>query len=81
MVDALDERAVEEHARRVASRTGRIDISFNLISRGDVQGILPIDTTAADLTHAIMTGLTTHFLTARAAARRMIVQRAGVSSC
>jgi len=37
-VDALDERAVEEHADAVAEKTGGIDISFNLISYQDVQG-------------------------------------------
>src|SRR3981081_1480221 len=37
VVDALDERAVEKHANDVVSKAGRIDISFNLISRGDVQ--------------------------------------------
>ena len=37
-VDALDERAVDEHADAVAAHAGGIDISFNLISHGDVQG-------------------------------------------
>src|SRR5256712_9324483 len=36
-VDALDERAVDEHADGVAAKAGSIDISFNLISQGDVQ--------------------------------------------
>jgi len=78
VVDALDELAVEELARTVASRAGSIDVSFNLISRGDVQGIPLVDMTAADLTHAVITGLTANFLTARAAARRMIEQGSGV---
>ena len=78
VVDALDEQAVEEHARTVASRAGSIDVSFNLITRGDVQGIPLVDMTAADLTHAVMTGLTSNFFTARAAARRMIDQKSGV---
>ena len=78
VVDALDEQAVEEHARTVASRAGSIDVSFNLISRGDVQGVPLVDMTAADLAHAVMTGLTANFLTARAAARRMIDQGSGV---
>lgn len=78
VVDALDEQAVEEFARTVASRAGSIDVSFNLISRGDVQGIPLVDMTAADLTHAVITGLTANFLTARAAARRMIEQGSGV---
>jgi NAD(P)-dependent dehydrogenase (short-subunit alcohol dehydrogenase family) len=62
----------------VASRAGSIDISFNLISRGDVQGIPLVEMAAADFTRAVMTGLTTQFLTARAAARRMIEQGSGV---
>ncbi|HEX9837845.1 MAG TPA: SDR family oxidoreductase, partial [Anaerolineales bacterium] len=77
-IDALDEQAVEEHARTVASRAGSVDVSFNLISRGDMQGTPLVDMTAADLTHAVITGLTTHLLTARAAARHMIDQRSGV---
>ncbi len=32
-LDALDEQAVEEHAREVAEKAGTIDISFNLVSR------------------------------------------------
>ena len=39
VVDALNERAVDEHARAVAPQAGSIDVSFNLVSRGDVQGI------------------------------------------
>jgi NAD(P)-dependent dehydrogenase (short-subunit alcohol dehydrogenase family) len=78
VVDALDERAVDEHVRAVASRAGSVDVSFNLISRGDVQGIPLVDMAAADFTHAVMTGLTASFLTARAAARRMIEQGSGV---
>ncbi len=78
VVDALDEQAVEEHARTVASRAGSIDVSFNLISRGDVQGIPLVDMSAADLTHAVITGLTANFLTSRAAARYMAKQGSGV---
>jgi 3-oxoacyl-[acyl-carrier protein] reductase len=41
-VDALDAKAVDEHADAVAAEAeaeaGSIDISFNLISHGDVQG-------------------------------------------
>ena len=78
VVDALDEAAVDEHVHAVASRAGSVDISFNLISRGDVQGIPLVDLAVADFTHAVMTGLTTQFLTARAAARRMTKQGSGV---
>src|ERR671913_1759670 len=37
-VDALDEKAVDEHVDAVAASAGGIDISFNLISHGDVHG-------------------------------------------
>src|SRR5215207_3525485 len=77
-VDALDERAVDEHARKVASQVGSIDVSFNLITRGDVQGIPLVEMTTADFTRPITTGITTNFITARAAARHMIEQGSGV---
>jgi NADP-dependent 3-hydroxy acid dehydrogenase YdfG len=37
-LDALDKQAVDQHADAVAEKAGSIDISFNLISVGDVQG-------------------------------------------
>src|SRR6266511_2188677 len=77
-VDALDERAVDEHASAVASQAGSIDVSFNLITRGDIQGVPLIDIPGADFTRAVTTGLTSQFLTARAAARQMITQGSGV---
>jgi NAD(P)-dependent dehydrogenase (short-subunit alcohol dehydrogenase family) len=77
-LDALDERAVEEHARAVSERAGGIDVSFNLVSRGDVQGIPLVDMTTADFVRPITTGITANFITARAAARRMIEQGSGV---
>ena len=78
VLDALDEAAVDEHARAVAAQVGSIDVSFNLITRGDVQGIPLLDLTAAAFTRAVTTGLTASFVTARAAARRMIQQGSGV---
>ncbi len=78
VLDVLNERDVDEHMRSVISQAGSIDISFNLVTRGDVQGIPLINMTAADLTRAVVTGLTAQFNTARAAARRMIEQKSGV---
>ena len=77
-LNALDEQAVDEHARAVASQAGSIDVSFNLISRGDVQGIPLVEMTAEDFVRPITTGITTNFVTARAAARHMIEQGSGV---
>ena len=78
VLDALDERAVDEHAAAVAARAGSIDVSLNLITRGDVQGIPLAEMATADFVRAITTGITTNFITARAAARHMIRQGSGV---
>ncbi|TMC67505.1 MAG: SDR family NAD(P)-dependent oxidoreductase, partial [Chloroflexi bacterium] len=74
VVDALDERAVDDLVRRAASKGASVDVSFNLITRGDVQQIPLVDMTTADLTRAVTAGLTSNFITARAAARQMIKQ-------
>src|ERR671910_824494 len=74
VLDALDERAVDEHAEAVASRAGGIDISFNLITRGDVQGISLVEMKTEDLLRAVVNGLLSNVITARAAARHMIEQ-------
>jgi NAD(P)-dependent dehydrogenase (short-subunit alcohol dehydrogenase family) len=75
-VDALDARAVDDHADAVAAQGG-LDISFNLISHGDVQGTPLIDMTLADYERPVLTAVRTHFLTARAAARHMVKQGSG----
>jgi NAD(P)-dependent dehydrogenase (short-subunit alcohol dehydrogenase family) len=78
VVDALDERAVDAHAQDIVSQAGSIDVSFNLVSRGDVQGIPLVDMTTEDLLRAVVNGLRANFITARAAARHMIAQGSGV---
>jgi NAD(P)-dependent dehydrogenase (short-subunit alcohol dehydrogenase family) len=78
LVDALDEQAVDEHVQAVASKAGSVDVSFNLINRGDVQGTPLIEMTTDDLLRAVVTGLQSNFITARAAARRMVEQGSGV---
>ena len=78
VLDALDEHAVDEHARAVAAEAGSIDVSFNLVPRGDVQGVPLVEMSTTDLTRAVTTGVTTNFITARAAARQMIQQGSGV---
>jgi len=78
VADALDEKAVDDQVRRAVSKTGRVDVSFNLISRGDVQQIPLVEMTAADLMRAVTNGLESNFITARAAARHMIKQGSGV---
>ena len=78
VLDALDEEAVDDHAQAVVAQAGSIDVSFNLVTRGDVRGIALVDMTTDDLLHAVLNGLRTNFITARAAARRMIEQGSGV---
>ena len=76
-VDALDERAIDEHIGRVVERVGSIDVSFNAISIQDVQLIPLVDMSREDFMRPITTGATTHFLSARAAARYMAGQGSG----
>jgi len=78
VLDALDEKAVQEHADALADKAGSIDISFNLVTRGDVQGIPLVDMTPDDLLRAVVGGLRSNFITARAAARHMIGRGSGV---
>ena len=77
-VDALDERAVDEHADAVAEKAGGIDISFNLISYRDVQGTPLAQMPLEEFERPLKTAVRTQFLTARAAARHMISQGSGV---
>src|SRR3989442_8067837 len=77
-VDALDEKAVDEHADAVAAEAGGIDISFNLISHGYVQGIPLAEMGVDDYTGPVLSAVRSTFLTARAAARHMIGRGSGV---
>jgi NAD(P)-dependent dehydrogenase (short-subunit alcohol dehydrogenase family) len=77
-LDALDEQAVDEHLQQVASSAGSVDVSLNLIARGDVQGTPLHEMATEDVLRAVVNGLRTNFITARAAARRMVAQRSGV---
>ena len=78
LVDALDGRALDERVGEIVERAGSIDVSFNAISIQDVQLIPLVDMSSEDFMLPIATGATTHFLTARAAARHMAAQGSGV---
>jgi NAD(P)-dependent dehydrogenase (short-subunit alcohol dehydrogenase family) len=78
VVDALDEKAVEVHARSVVEQAGAIDVSFNLTTRGDVQGTRLLDMAVDDFLAPIATGARSNFITARAAARHMVERGSGV---
>jgi NAD(P)-dependent dehydrogenase (short-subunit alcohol dehydrogenase family) len=77
VVDALDQRAVDQFVDKVVERAGAIDISFNLISLGDVQRPLN-EISVEDFLQPILTAMRSHFLTTRAAARHMIARRSGI---
>ena len=77
-VDALDEQAVDRYVDAVAEKAGGIDISFNVISVGDVQGTPLAEMPLEDFERPVVTAVRTQFLTSRAAARHMIRQGAGV---
>jgi 3-oxoacyl-[acyl-carrier protein] reductase len=77
VVDALDERAVDAYVDRVVAQAGSIDISFNLISYGDVQEPLT-EIAVEDFLRPITTAMRAQFLTTRAAARHMIGRGPGV---
>lgn len=62
----------------MVAQAGNLDISLNLVPRGDVQGIPLVDMSVEDYVRPITTGITTNFITARAAARHMITQGSGV---
>ena len=77
IVDALDEQAVDQFVDRVIKQAGHIDISFNLISIGDVQVPL-LEISLEDFLQPIMNAMRTQFLTTRAAARYMVTRETGV---
>ena len=77
-VDALDEKAVDQHADAVAEKAGGIDVSFNAISHGDVHGAPLLEMPFEDFARPISTAMRAQFLTARAAARHMVERGSGV---
>jgi 3-oxoacyl-[acyl-carrier protein] reductase len=77
-VETAQVDAVDAHADAVAAESGSVDISFNLISYGDVQGTPLAQMSLDDFERPIVTATRTMFLTTRAAARHMMKQRSGV---
>jgi NAD(P)-dependent dehydrogenase (short-subunit alcohol dehydrogenase family) len=77
-VDALDEASVDRHADAVAERAGRIDVSFNTISHGDIHGVPVLEMPFDDFARPVTTALRSQYLTARAAAGHMEPAGSGV---
>ncbi|WP_283151232.1 SDR family NAD(P)-dependent oxidoreductase [Silvimonas soli] len=79
-VDALDEKALEQHMQSVIAKAGRVDISFNAIGVAPKE-ILGVPLADMDTEHFLLpiTRYTkSYFLTARIAARYMIPNKSGV---
>jgi NAD(P)-dependent dehydrogenase (short-subunit alcohol dehydrogenase family) len=80
-IDALNEQAVEDHAAAVFRTAGRLDVSFNAITpipQPGTQGIPIAQLSVDSFTAPVTAYMRSHFLTARAAARRMAAQGSGV---
>jgi NAD(P)-dependent dehydrogenase (short-subunit alcohol dehydrogenase family) len=79
VVDALDERAVDEHLGSVVDRAGRLDISFNAIGIPNPKIRAPlVEIDVERFCLPIATYTRSYFLTARLAARRMFGAGSGV---
>jgi NAD(P)-dependent dehydrogenase (short-subunit alcohol dehydrogenase family) len=78
-VDALDERAIDEHLAWVIDREGRVDISFNAVGIPDpeILGVPMVDLDVEWFSRPIVAYTRSYFLTARLAARRMIEAGSG----
>jgi NAD(P)-dependent dehydrogenase (short-subunit alcohol dehydrogenase family) len=78
-VDALDERAVDEHLQSVIDQAGRVDISFNAIGIPNTKIRAPLaELDVEQFSLPIATYTRSSFLTARLAARHMVAKRSGV---
>jgi len=79
-VDAMDEQAIDEHLRSVAAKADRIDISFNAVGypMGKALGASLVDMDLKQFSAPMTSYITSYFLTARLAARRMLPNGSGV---
>ena len=77
-VDALDERAVDEHAAGVVEAGGSLDVSMNVIAHPYTHGTPVVEMSADDYLTSVEVATRTTFITTRAAARHMIPQGSGV---
>ena len=78
IVDALDETRVADHVEQVASEFGSVDIAFDLISVGDVQGTPMVEMSLDDYEQPIRIAVRSLFITSKAVAWRMMQQHSGV---
>lgn len=79
-LDALDEQAVETHMASIIKEAGKIDISYNAIGipQTGIQGIPLTELSLESFTLPLITYPHAHFITAKAATKRMTKQGHGV---
>lgn len=79
-VDALDEQAIDKHLQSVMDTAGRVDISFNAVGLPgeNILGVPFAEMDVKQFSLPIATYVTSYFLTARLAARRMVSNKSGV---
>jgi NAD(P)-dependent dehydrogenase (short-subunit alcohol dehydrogenase family) len=79
-VDAIDERAIDEHLGRMIDEAGRVDISFNAVGvpNAEILGVPLIELDVDRFLLPIEGYTRSYFLTAGLAARRMVPHGAGV---
>lgn len=79
-VDALDEQAIDKHLQSVIDKSGRIDISFNAVGipNAKIVGVPLVDLDAQQFSLPLTSYTVSYFLTARLAARRMVLNKSGV---
>jgi len=77
-VDALDEKAINSHLKKVVEQMGSIDISFNLTATDVIQNVPLVDMSMQDYISPVTMMLQTRFLTAKAAGKIMMKQGSGV---
>lgn len=79
-LDALDEQVVEAHMSEIVRKAGKVDISFNAIGipQKGIQGTALTELSLENFTLPIITYTQSHFITAKAAAQRMVKAGSGV---
>lgn len=80
-VDALDDDAVNQYVGRIVKQTGRLDIVFNAVGPQAHEygnGTNAVDLPIKEFMVPLTTVVRSQFITARAAARHMLTQHAGV---
>jgi NAD(P)-dependent dehydrogenase (short-subunit alcohol dehydrogenase family) len=79
-VDALDGQAIDDHLQYAIDKAGRVDISFNAVGipNKSILGVPLTDLDVGQFSLPITSYVTSYFLTARLAARRMVARNSGV---